>query len=178
MDICEKCGLEISDKVSKYSKDNFGSYLCMSCQIDTKKSVEKIKEGINEVKSQRPVEEYEKKNSSKVEGIQDKHIIKLAGKEFITFAGLLEKAHEVGLSCIKTELISQSEDLVVFKALVEMKDGQKFEAHGDASKNNVNQMIVPHKLRMAETRSIARALRLATNIGMCSLEELGEVEQS
>jgi len=32
-------------------------------------------------------------------------------------------------------------------------------------------MIFPHRLRMVETRAINRALRLATNIGMCSAEE-------
>ena len=43
----------------------------------------------------------------------------------------------------------------------------------DACKGNVNPKIAPHIIRMAETRAVARALRLACNIGMCSVEELG-----
>ena len=48
-----------------------------------------------------------------------------------------------------------------------------FSGYGDASAANVGRMIAPHIIRMAETRAVARALRLACNIGMTSREELG-----
>ena len=56
------------------------------------------------------------------------------------------------------------------------KDGdcKFFTGYGDADSKNVNQTIALHKIRMAETRAVNRALRLATNIGMTSAEELGE----
>ena len=101
------------------------------------------------------------------------HIINLQGKEYITFAGLLDVAHKIGLESIKTELVSISDDLVVFKAEVTIKGNKVFTGYGDATKDNVNKMILNHRIRMSETRSVARALRWATNIGMTAYEELG-----
>lgn len=102
-------------------------------------------------------------------------VINFRGKEYVTHQGLLNEAHKKGLISIETELIvGPSEDgLIVFKATAKTKD-KTFTCYGDASKNNVNSMIVPHVMRMAETRAINRTLRLLTNIGMTSIEELGE----
>jgi hypothetical protein len=103
-----------------------------------------------------------------------KHIINIKGKEFITFEGLLDIAHQKGLKSIETEMIEGTS--YIFKSKVTMKDGSFYTAYGDANVNNVGDMIKPHIIRMAETRSIARALRLSTNVGMCSLEELDKNE--
>ena len=65
--------------------------------------------------------------------------------------------------------------LVLFKATVTLthEDGHKvFTGYGDATYKNVNPMVLPHLIRMAETRAKARALRDACNIGMCSAEEM------
>ena len=40
----------------------------------------------------------------------------------------------------------------------------------------LGKMILPHALRMAETRAINRALRLYTDIGMCSVDELTDLK--
>ncbi len=110
--------------------------------------------------------------------LNPKHIINLQGKEFVTHSGLLEVAHKIGIESIQTELISPIiTDVVVFKATVKLSDGMYCEAHGDASEKNTNEKIAPHMLRMAETRAVNRALRFATNIGMCSIDELGEVKK-
>jgi len=59
----------------------------------------------------------------------------------------------------------------VFLAIVETESGI-YKGHGDASPDNVASRIIPHIIRMAETRAKARALRDAVNIGVVSIEEL------
>ncbi len=71
-------------------------------------------------------------------------------------------------------LINLKEKFAVFKATVIVSDGslqQEFQGHGDATSENVTgEFIKPHFIRMAETRSICRALRWYTNNG-CAEEE-------
>jgi len=59
----------------------------------------------------------------------------------------------------------------VFYAIVETETGI-YKGHGDANAENVSSRIIPHIIRMAETRAKARALRDAVNIGVVSVEEL------
>jgi len=96
-------------------------------------------------------------------------------KEVVTYPGLLSKAHEEGLSQIGTTLVQTPTEengrTAIAKAVVETSKGH-FEAFGDASPENVNSYIIPHLIRMAETRAKARALRDAVNIGIVSFEEL------
>jgi hypothetical protein len=98
-------------------------------------------------------------------------------KEVVTYQGLLTKAHEEGLVRVATKLVQVPSDengrTAIAKALVETTKGH-FEALGDASPENVNSFIVPHLIRMAETRAKARALRDAVNVGVISFEELEE----
>ena len=96
-------------------------------------------------------------------------------KEVVTYQGLLSRAHEEGLKRVATELVqapSEANDrTAIAKATVETGKGI-FEALGDANPGNVNSFIVPHLIRMAETRAKARALRDAVNVGILSAEEL------
>ncbi len=102
--------------------------------------------------------------------VDKKFILEMQGKPFITFDGLLDMAHQMGMVSLETEMIST--DPYIFKAVVKT-EAQTFTGHGDAAPDNVNRMIKPHMIRMAETRAKARALRDLTNVGMCSVEELG-----
>ena len=104
------------------------------------------------------------------------------GKQYVLFAGLLDEAHQKGLRGIDTELVqvptAENGNVAVVKAVVEMEDGRTFSGIGDASPENVGRNIVPHIIRMAETRAKARALRDAVNVGATALEELSDGDES
>jgi hypothetical protein len=101
------------------------------------------------------------------------------GKTFVLYAGLLDLAHERGLKAITTTLVQIPNELngnvAICHATVETEQGT-FTGLGDASPGNVNRMMSPHLIRMAETRAKARALRDAVNVGVTALEELADVD--
>ena len=100
-------------------------------------------------------------------------IIKLQGREYVTFRGLLFVAHEAGLESIDVKMASwdpQSKTCIMM-ATVKGKRGTYTDI-GDASPNNVNRMVANATIRMASTRAQARALRSFLGVGFTSLEEL------
>jgi len=104
------------------------------------------------------------------------------GKQYVLFAGLLDEAHQNGLRGIDTELVqvptAENGNVAVVKAMVEMEDGRTFSCIGAASPENVGRNIIPHIIRMAETRAKARALRDAVNVGATALEELSDGDEA
>lgn len=108
--------------------------------------------------------------------MKDEFIIQRHGKDFVLYAGLLDEAHSRGLTSIETELLqvpTNGSDAAIVKATVTMGNEGRFDGIGDASPANVGNNIVPHIIRMAETRAKARALRDAINVGVTAFEELG-----
>src|SRR5262245_50619226 len=99
-------------------------------------------------------------------------------KEVALYKGLLAKAHAKKLSRIRTRLLQLPTDgndrTAIAQAEVTTGKGT-FAGIGDASPENVPPNILPHLIRMAETRAKARALRDAVNIGVVSFEELDGV---
>src|SRR5918911_2937030 len=113
--------------------------------------------------------------------MREEYMIERDGRRFVLYAGLLEEAHARGLRSIETELLqvpkAENGEVAIARAVVRTEEG-KFSGIGDASPGNVGRAIVPHLIRMAETRAKARALRDAINVGVTALEELdGEPEE-
>jgi hypothetical protein len=111
--------------------------------------------------------------------MREEYMIERGGRGFVLYAGLLDEAHARGLRSIETELLqvpsAGNGEVAIARAVVRTEDG-KFSGIGDASPGNVSGAIVPHLIRMAETRAKARALRDAINVGVTALEELGDEE--
>lgn len=108
--------------------------------------------------------------------VKQEFIIQIDRKDFITFHGLLDVGHQIGIKEINVELIQSpkldNDYTAICKAFVIAKNDDKFSDIGDANSNNCNKLISRHIIRMASTRAIARALRSMTNVGLCCYEEL------
>jgi hypothetical protein len=100
--------------------------------------------------------------------ISKEFVIQRDGKSFVLFAGLLTEAHQQGLTRVTTTLVQIPNDsngnVAICHATVETAKGT-FDGIGDASPTNVGRAIVPHLIRMSETRAVARAFRVAVNVG-------------
>ncbi len=93
--------------------------------------------------------------------------------EMNTFEDLIDAGHKKGIKSLTSNIVhlDLTNKILIFKVTLTLKGGAVFEAHGDASINNVGQQITPHYIRMAETRAVARVLRFATNNGKtCEIE--------
>lgn len=107
--------------------------------------------------------------------INEKFIINLQGKSYITYEGLLDLAHQKNLKSISVELIqtpTPENNMTAICKATATADDQIYTDLGDASPQSVNSKIVPHIIRMASTRAKARALRDLTNVGMTAFEEI------
>ena len=104
-------------------------------------------------------------------------VINRQGKDYVLYAGLLDEAHQQGLSAIKTQLLQaptpQNGHVAICSAEVTTERGT-FTGLGDADPGNVNRVMANALIRLAETRAKARALRDAVNVGMIAIEELAE----
>ena len=113
--------------------------------------------------------------------MDERFIIQLQGKNYVTYEGLLDEAHRMGLESIKVDVVqlpSEENNMTAVCRAVAKAGDKTFTDFGDASPASVGQNLVPHILRMASTRAKARALRDMTNIGITAIEELdlGEKE--
>jgi hypothetical protein len=109
-----------------------------------------------------------------VQGIDPRWIVRIQGRPFIRFEGLLALAHERGLVELTTTVVLVTETMAVCQSTARFKDGLVVTDMGDATPANVKAHLKPHFARMSATRAAARALRRALNIDAVSVEELGE----
>jgi len=126
--------------------------------------------------------------------IPEKYLIFIDGKPFILYGGLLHLAHETARKAngyltqtyyeLKQIPSKENEYTAIVTVRMAIKDGQSLHAlqeffgTGDASPASVTSIITPHLIRMAETRAIARAFRLMTNVGLTAFEELGDLKEA
>jgi len=108
--------------------------------------------------------------------VKREFLVERTGRTFALYAGLLDKAHGRGLKGITTELVQVPSEAngqtAICRATVTTESGT-FTGLGDACPSSVSRTMVPHLIRLAETRAKARALRDAVNVGVTALEELG-----
>jgi hypothetical protein len=111
--------------------------------------------------------------------LDERFIKNIEGKDFVLYAGLLDLAHQKGMTSMEVEIMQfptkENGNMAIIKAFAESKLGESFSDVGDADPTNCNYKVAKHLLRMASTRAKARALRDFTNIGMTCLEELGDL---
>ncbi|MEE9525059.1 MAG: hypothetical protein V3V78_00450 [Candidatus Woesearchaeota archaeon] len=108
------------------------------------------------------------------------------GGDIIHFDTLLNEAHsdKHKVKSIKTEMLAVDleKSYALFKCVAEDKNGNIFQAHGDATKENIKKIEGSdahlHWIRIAETRAIARALRFLTNNSKCSDVEISNEEKT
>jgi hypothetical protein len=106
-----------------------------------------------------------------------RYIVKIQGKEHVTYDGLLDEAHKKGLVSLQVEVIQQPREdnawTTICHATASLSNGSLFQEIGDANPKNTNSKIALHSIRMAATRAKARALRDALNVKGAAFEELG-----
>jgi hypothetical protein len=113
--------------------------------------------------------------------LDERFIKTIEGKEFVTYPGLIDLAHQRGLIRMTVEIVqnptAENGHIAIVKAQAESKLGELFVDVGDATPSNCNSKVAKHLLRMASTRAKVRALRDFTNIGLTALEELGDLNE-
>jgi len=104
---------------------------------------------------------------------EDGHLVEV--KNLTLYADLLTAMHQSGIKALQTSVVQlplpDNGQLAVVKAVLKTGIGV-FTGLGDASPQSVEAELVPHLIRVAETRAKARALRDALGVGVVAVEEL------
>jgi hypothetical protein len=108
--------------------------------------------------------------------IDPRFIVRLKGRPYPVFAGVLDAATRMGLKSLRVTIVqaptSENGQMAIVTALLEMEDGRIFEDVGDCSVASTTPALAAASLRLASTRAKGRVLRDATNTGATLLEEL------
>lgn len=133
--------------------------------------------------------DYKDKSGPKLtDEFKKKFGVNIKGKDAIKLEGLTAFAHEKGIWKFETEIIQFPSDqngwTAICKTTIGGYDWDPIEEKireveycdiGDANVTNCGKMVAASYIRMASTRSQARALRKYTNIDMVCTSELSEV---
>ena len=100
--------------------------------------------------------------------IKASSITKIKGKYAATYEGILDYAHQHGISKLKSRLIQapspENHDTAICEANLSTSDGREFSDIGDASPTNTPKGCAEHFIRIASTRAKMRVLCDAFNI--------------
>ncbi len=132
---------------------------------------------------------YKDKSAPKLsDEFKQKFSVDIKGKQAIKLEGLTAFAHEKGMWKFETDIIQFPNDQNGWTAICRTIIGgydydpitEKvreviYTDIGDANVNNCGKMVAASYIRMASTRSQARALRKYTNIDMVCSSELSDV---
>lgn len=132
---------------------------------------------------------YKDKSAPKLtDEFKQKFSVNIKGKDAIKLEGLTAFAHEKGMWKFITEIIQFPSDqngwTAICKTTVGGYDWDPIEEKickveysdiGDANVSNCGKMVAASYIRMASTRSQARALRKYTNIDMVCSSEMSDV---
>lgn len=133
--------------------------------------------------------DYKNKSASKMtDEFKQKFSVNIKGKDAIKLEGLTALAHEKGMWKFETDIIQFPSDQNGWTAICKTTVGgyewdpiaEKirevvYSDIGDANVQNCGKMVAASYIRMASTRSQARALRKYTNIDMVCSSEMSEV---
>ena len=111
----------------------------------------------------------------KMEELIPSGVIMLKGKRTPTTRGLIAIMGLYGVESVETELLEHDPDKpwALVRAVIQGTRGM-YTAHGDCGPDSTSRMILPHYVRMAETRAIGRALRWYLGVGETVADEMGE----
>ena len=133
--------------------------------------------------------DYKDKSAPKLtDEFKKKFTNNIKGKDAIKLEGLTAVAHEKGIWKFETDIIQFPSDqngwTAICKTIIGGYDWDPIEEKickveysdiGDANVQNCGKMVAASYIRMASTRSQARALRKYTNIDMVCSSELSDV---
>ena len=109
----------------------------------------------------------------------ENYIVKISGKDYMTYEGLLNKAHEKkeAFSMVVTEKWV-SEDMKMAWCMIRLTAADRtFDGFGSSTPENTGKMTQSHPVEMAHTRAKGRALRDYLNIGQAMAEELKDANK-
>lgn len=119
------------------------------------------------------VQELRVLQSGPIEAEKNESIINIKGKNFMTYEGLLHKAHGKGEFSMEITGSYVSEDMTKAWCKVRLTAGdQIFDGFGSSTPDNTGAMTMTHPVEMAHTRAKGRALRDYLDIGEVMAEEL------
>lgn len=132
---------------------------------------------------------YKDKSAPKLsDDFKQKFSVNIKGKDAIKLEGLTAFAHEKGMWKFETKIVQFPSDQNGWTAICETVIGGYdydpitdkvrevvYSDIGDANTANCGKMVAASYIRMASTRSQARALRKYTNIDMVCSSELSDV---